>query len=65
MDMVINAYHTFVRKTRFGNRYFIITKDKPNEPNKLKMIAMMIGFWILTWIRSSMPTIPLKIKNLD
>ena len=24
--------------------------------SKLKMIAMMIGFGILTWIRSSMPT---------
>ena len=29
---------------------------------KLKMIAMMTGFGILTWIRSSMPTIPL-LKN--
>jgi hypothetical protein len=49
------------------NMYFTMTKDKPrcNEANKLKMIAMMIGFWILTWIRSSIPTIPLKIKNMD
>jgi hypothetical protein len=38
------------KKQRFGDMYFIMTKDKPrcNEANKLKMIAMMIGFWILT-----------------
>jgi hypothetical protein len=49
-----------------------MTKDKPrcNEANKLKMIAMietimkmLIGFRILTWIRSSIPAIPLKIKK--
>ena len=40
-----------------------INLDSENQNvSKLKMIAMMIGFGILTWIRSSMPTIPL-LKN--
>ena len=31
--------------------YFVITKYKPtkNEPTKLRMITMIIRFWILTW----------------
>ena len=34
-----------------------LDENQPGQrESKLKMIAMMIGFGILTWIRSSMPT---------
>jgi hypothetical protein len=64
MDKIINAHHAFVKKQRFGDIYFIMMKDNPrcNEANKLILIAIMSEFWILSWIRSSIPAIPLKIK---
>ena len=35
MDKVINAYHTFLRKARFGVMFFIMTKDKLRQKFKV------------------------------
>ena len=37
--------------------------SKNQNVSKLKMIAMVIGLRIFTWISSSLPTIPFKIKT--
>ena len=31
MDKVINTYHTFVKKQRFGNMNFVMMKDKQTK----------------------------------
>ena len=51
----VNAKRLAAKERKTAQLKIHLDSESQNV-SKLKMIAMMIGFGILTWIRSSMPT---------